>query len=89
MALLVHLEQVKTEVTYLVQPTHLAHLEAVVAQTAGLQRLAGTLLARRLRVLAGQVMVGREAGRLELQQQMRETGLMAVAVEVGKILPGG
>jgi hypothetical protein len=56
---------------------------------AGLQRLEGTLLARRLQVLEAQEMVGREAGRLQLQQPMRETGPMAVEVEVVKILLGG
>jgi hypothetical protein len=60
--------------------------EAAVAQMAGLQRLVVTLLARRLRVLAEQAMVEREAVRLQLRQQMLETGLMVVVAVEEKIL---
>jgi hypothetical protein len=79
----VHLGQVKTAATYLVQLTHLVHLEAVVAQTAGLQLLALTHQPPRLLVLAAQVMGGQEVVRLQQQVLRLEMELMAAAgVEV-------
>jgi hypothetical protein len=80
-ALLVHLVQVKTAVTYLVPLTHLVHPVAVAELTAGLPRLVEILLAQRSRVLVAQVTAGLVVVLLELHQLMLATEQTAEEAE--------